>query len=59
MFYVSSKAGWLSLLICVVAALVTLGISILVQIIVLPLIAMSMVQTSNARRASLLAAIGA
>jgi hypothetical protein len=44
MFAVSAKAGWLSLLICVVAAVFTLGLSILVQIVALPIIAMSMVQ---------------
>jgi hypothetical protein len=57
MFAVSAKAGWLSLLICVVAAIFTLGLSILVQIVALPIIAMSMVQKSNARRAQMLAAV--
>jgi len=50
MFYVSGKAGAWSLLICVVAAVFTMGISILFQIFILPFIAMSIVSSANARR---------
>jgi hypothetical protein len=55
-FYVSGKFGLWSLVICVVAAVLTLGVSILFQIFILPIIAMSEVQKSNAKRAALLSA---
>ena len=57
MFYVSARMGWLSLLICIVAALLTLGLSILAQIVVLPIVAASEVGKANVRRAQMLAAL--
>ncbi len=58
MLTLGAKVGLLAILICVVAALFTMGLSILVQIVALPFIAYSIVAKSNARRAAMLAAVG-
>jgi uncharacterized membrane protein len=57
MFYVSGKAGLWSLVGTVVGGICTLGISIVIMWVGFPLVAMSMVQKSNARRAQMLAAV--
>ena len=58
LMYVNAKSGLLALLACIGLAIVTLGLSVLLQVFVLPFMAASMAQKSNAYRAELLAATG-
>lgn len=55
-FYAGGKYGFAVLGICIGAALLTLGLSILVQVFVLPFVMAGRVRSQNARRAALLGA---